>query len=817
MRLTAVVVWLQAAFMCGADAAQPFVLDRPAGAHQKPYHPKHATAPTVNPPPFVWVPVKGAERYAVQLARTKAFAGEGVRQFRDVPWSVLVLDQPLETGSWWWRYGAVDKRGETVWSKARQFRVTDSAQVFCAPDIERAIAKIPRERPRLFVRRSELDRYRSRAKSELASTAKQLRRVCDKCIGEALVPEPEYVKGKGSMRGKNYRDIFVRTRPPMDRMENCGLLYLLTGEKKYGLEAKRRILHFFSWDPEGSTNYWKNDEPAMWVMMRGTRAYDWTCELFTPDERKRVEATMRVRAAQFYKHLRYRRQYHSNPHESHANRTLGFLGEAALSFAHEWPEAAEWLRYVTQAYWGVFPAWGADDGGWQEGPGYWNAYMSFALHFVVALRNITGQNLAAKPFFRNTPYYAIYTNPPYAGHSPFGDGQNGRPSRSRGDLLYWFSTLTRDPYARWYASAQKSDGGNGILGVVLRDATLQAKRPADLPQARAFTGVGLVAMHGALGEADDDAYLLLRSSPYGGISHGHANQNAIVVEAFGEPMAIASGYYPWYGSPHHSGWTRQTKAACSITIDGGIGQKARDRSANGRITQFATGDAFDLAVGDATPAYKGKLKRFLRKVVHVRPGVFVVFDDVVAPKPVTWEWWLHAMSEMQADGPARRVRMRQGDVRMDVRMLSPTAIRFTQTHQALPEPELDRNWPDQWHVTASTDDKAPAAQFLTVLWPWKRKAPPDQAVRTLDVDGWSACEIAFKGQRNVIAFRTASSPMRTVKLGDVETDAVSLGIRYNAAGTPTHYAVESARVLRIAGKTVFESPKPATRTGPVLR
>ncbi|MBN1343356.1 MAG: DUF4962 domain-containing protein [Phycisphaerae bacterium] len=810
MPLIGAVAALTTGLSMAADSAPRIVLDRPPAEFQKPYHPEHDATTDVNPPPFVWVPVKGQKKYAVQLARDERFSGDSVRTFRDVPWSVLVLTEPLPGGLWWWRYGVPMSGGKIAWSKARRFTVSDSAQVFPAPDVGQLISKVSEQRPRLFVPRNKRQGYRGRAASDLASTVESLRRACDKHVGEALVPEPERVQGKGAMRGKHYRSIFVKTRPPMDLMEQCGLLYLLSGQEKYGLEAKRRILHFFGWDPNGSTSYKANDEPAMWVMMRGSRAYDWTYDLFTPDERRRVEASMRIRAKQFYDHLRGR-QFESNPYASHSNRTLGFLGEAALSFAREWPEAAEWLRYVTQVYWGIFPAWGADDGGWQEGPGYWNAYMSFALHFVSALKEISGHNIAAKPFFRNTPYYCIYTNPPYAGHSPFGDGQSGRPGKGRGNLMYWFSTLNRDPYVRMYADAQKSGPGNNILGVVLRDDTLRAKPWSELPQARAFPGVGLVAMHAALGDAQEDVYMLLRSSPYGGISHGHANQNAFVVEAFGEPLAIASGHYPWYGSPHHDNWTRQTKASCSITIDGGIGQRARLRSANGRITQFATGHAFDLAVGDATPAYQGNLKRFVRKVVHVRPGVFVVFDDVAAPKPSTFEWWLHGVEEMKIDPNEQRAVAGRRHARMNVRWLSPAGLAFRQTGAFDPPPEREEaNWRKQWHLTASTKAKLPATTFLTVLWPWKDKAPDGQAVRDLSGQGFSACEVVLDGARNLLAFRTDDHEQGIFRLGDIETDAASVAVRFDAAGTPTHYLVEAAETLKIGSKILLDSCEPRT-------
>ena len=39
--------------------------------------------------------------------------------------------------------------------------------------------------------------------------------------------------------------------------------YLLTGDEEIGLEAKRRILHFFAWDPNGSTQLWSRAAPPV--------------------------------------------------------------------------------------------------------------------------------------------------------------------------------------------------------------------------------------------------------------------------------------------------------------------------------------------------------------------------------------------------------------------------------------------------------------------------------------------------------------------------------------------------------------------------
>ena len=498
-----------------------------------------------------------------------------------------------------------------------------------------------------------------------------MRRQCDKFAGEDLVPEPPCPEGTGPERGESQLRIMQTTRPPMDKMETAGLTYLLTADEKYGAEAKRRILYFFSWDPEGSSAYTSYDEPAMWVMMRGVRAYDWTYDLFTDDERAAVEAVMRIRATQFYDHLKLKRRFHTDPYASHSGRTLGFLGEAALCFAHEWPEAEEWLDYVLTIYRNIYPAWGKEDGGWHEGPGYWSAYMNFALHFVVPLRNTAGADLMQKPFFQNTPYYLLYTNPPYAKISPFGDGEHGPSSRAKGALMYQFSSLLHDPYIRWYADAIESGPGDAILGVVLKDDSLQAKSPSELPSSRYFPGVGLVSLHTDLGSADNDIHFLIHSDPYGPISHAHADQNAFTLEAYGEALAIASGYYPWYGSDHHSKWQWESKSSNTITYDGGIGQKKRDPKSKGRIVAFEPGEFADYVQADASAAYQGQLKKFVRHVVHIRPGLFILFDELDAPEPVLYEWRLHALSEMQLRPNEQIVTVRQGEARLDAIFIEP--------------------------------------------------------------------------------------------------------------------------------------------------
>ena len=718
-------------------------LDRQPAWDEKAFAPADGSTSRLDPPAFVWLPpAKRPAKYVLAVSRSESFPEDATTRFDDVPISVHILAKPLGAGRWHWRVGVKRSDGSVVWGTTRTFTIAENADAWPLPEIDAVVAKIPRQHPRLLFPGGELERARKLCSGMMAEEYASLLQRAEQCIGEKLVPEPAFQRreDRGTGRPGDYVMIMRTTRPPMDKMETTALAYVLSGERRFGEEAKRRLLHFFSWDPEGSTDLFHNDEPAMWVMQRGTRAYDWTYDLFTPEERAKIEPAMKARCEQFLKRL-VRMPFESRPYSSHPARDVGFLGEAAITFIHEWPEARDWLHYVMKIYWSVFPAWAGEDGGWQEGPGYWGAYMSFAMHFAAALQKATGAELMHKPFFRNTPYYKLYTNPPYARMSPFGDGHERGPGRGAGNLLYHFSTLLEDPYLRWYPEVQRAGPGSGPISFALADPSLEAKPPVDLPQARLFEGAGLVAMHSDLADPENDAYLVMRSSPFGSVSHGHADQNAFAIEAFGEPLAIASGYYPWYGSPHHSDWTRETKATNCVTIDGGVGQTKRSHEANGRIVRFLTSEAYDYALADATPAYGGRLTKFYRHVIHVRPdatarnqvGTFVIIDELEAPEPVTFEWWLHALEEMQIDRQKREVLIRRGDARLLASFILPDALEFTQIDKFAPPPENGAE--NQWHLTASTATKSRSAVFMVVLSPWHASGAAPRIERDR---GWNA-------------------------------------------------------------------------------
>ncbi len=728
-------------------------MDIPPNDEQVEYSPADGSVVTVNPPPFTWLPVRrdieyppghigynGPNEkiwspvkddffYTLQISRDRNF-NSGVITRTGIDISTHALDQYLEPGEWFWRYGAESEK--VIFSKTRSFIIQPDARKWPFPaDPKKVLESVPETRPRLFIMNDQIGSFRQRAlHGDLKETASLIKNNIDKHSGAELPAEPKYVKGIGPEFGEHsWRLIYDATISPIDLAESFALVYLLTGDEQYGQEARRRVLHFTGWDPDGSTSDRVHNETNYRIVDQCSRAFDWTWELFTPAERGRVKATMKRRVAQLYERLKHRenREYHVYNLGSHEERITGFLGQAAVCYGHEFAEAEEWLKYALTIHWNLYPAWGKDDGGWHQGPAYWTGYQSRVLHFVTALKNATWIDLMQKEFFQNTPYYILYSNPPYARFSPFGDGHENPPGTGRGAMMYNYASLLNDPYLRWYADYLDAGHPRNILGILLKNDDLKGLPPSDLPPTRFFPGVGLVSVHTDLANADENIHFLFHSDPYGGISHGHADQNAFTIEAFGEALAIASGYYPWYGSDHHANWSLQTLSSNSITINGWRGQ-ARLAQAKGRVDLFENRDIYDYFVGDATLAYDGLLDRFHRHVIHIRPGVFIMYDDLEAPEPATFEWWLHALSEMQVDDASRTIQVARGDARLKVKFLQQDRMDIDQ-FTGFPHPPEYRggstpDYQDQWHLTASTTGSSNKANFITLLVPWKKGQEP---------------------------------------------------------------------------------------------
>jgi heparinase II/III-like protein len=217
-------------------------------------------------------------------------------------------------------------------------------------------------------------------------------------------------------------------------------------------------------------------------------------------------------------------------------------------------------------------------------------------------------------------------------------------------------------------------------------------------------------------------------------------------------------YRDLYGSPFHQQWCWETKAQNALLVNG-QGQKVHSAAPAGRIANFQLQDGLDWITGEAAAAYEGKLKRYLRHVIFIKPDVVVLVDDVEAAQPATFQWMLHAQAPFIVDGQQLRLDRAKAGVLVDYIGCERLAMRQWDGYDPPPgsgkAANVARQFPNQWHVEAASKTPMTNAFTVTVLRPYRKGEAPAGAVKTAGSGDGMRLTIPVAGGDVEVAFPRA--------------------------------------------------------------
>jgi hypothetical protein len=211
-------------------------------------------------------------------------------------------------------------------------------------------------------------------------------------------------------------------------------------------------------------------------------------------------------------------------------------------------------------------------------------------------------------------------------------------------------------------------------------------------------------------------------------------------------------YLDLHGSMFHFRWAHSTKAHNAVLVDG-EGQMPHSATATGCISGFQLTANWDYVEGDALSAYGGTLTRARRKIAFVKPDLIVICDDLAAPKPVTFQFMLHALAPFDVDEKTARLSAKQPKAAVTAQYLSPLPLSFRQWDGYDPKP--DREFPNQWHVEAGTAEKQTELRMLTVLVPQRAGLGAAWKAERLESDSAMGVRWARAGKEVLVVFRKA--------------------------------------------------------------
>lgn len=696
----------------GADGDW-LVVDDPLAATIRP-----ADGATVEqtPPDFSWPDVSKTAKYTLHLTYPN-----GKARSRAAPQNYANWDEVLAPGRYRWTVSATDAHG-TRTSRPREFTVSPEAKPFLVPDMDTLAGRLKaRPHPRGLP-----------DAATLALMAKQrpegIRRLRAEVEVRGRKSPPPPAPDSSSPSRDNYR-VYDEVKRTLNALTACAML---KGDA-YCEDARGRVLNMASWDPDGSTSYNRrglnmSSRTMTFALVLG---FDWLHSKLNEEQKKVLLKTIKTRLAHMHADvIGERSRIAAQPRDSHGQLTATMLGMMSALMVGDLPEAEGWMRQALPLALNITQPWGGEDGGFANGTAYalWDTG-DLQSHWYV-MRWATGIDFAQKAWVRNYAKFLAYFNPPGTPARLFGDGHDVamfQEQSARFGKGYTYFAPT--PLGRWYASHLSGEAPLRFEFLMSPPADFEGPQPLPkgTPGSLYLPTTGWVAMHSDLAdEARVSVYFKSSPPPHGAFNHQHADQNGFVLNAGGKRLAIESGYYDGYKSPHWWNWYKQTRAANAITYDGGKGQiffegTGYKRMGYGRITRFESGAGWDIAAGDATHAYGGALSRALRTLVYVRPSLLVVHDRLASDTPRRWEWNIHALQRMKQTD--RGIEIDNEGQRLCVRVLG-TRNTFEQTDQWVAEPTqgdgrlhtevAPRKGEPQWHGRFSTEP-LPQAELLAVL------------------------------------------------------------------------------------------------------
>ncbi|WP_229757875.1 DUF4962 domain-containing protein [Paenibacillus marchantiophytorum] len=784
-----------------------------------PFGPVDSLVTTQNPPDFRWPAITGADTYTLQLSRSQTVATVVYEQETQTS-NFYNFNHILEAGTWYWRVRFHKPGMEgSEWSDIRKFRIEEQNVPFPVPSVNQLLSNISPTHPRIWANSSTLADFRNlrytvgqemfqrisgSVNTNLCTPTVQELNKCK--LVEPTFPypatyshsAPEYVKAQQDLRNK--------AEAAVNKMFNAAFLYFLTQSPEVGQYAKDRLVDLAGWNPNGSTSYYIHDQVHRIIALDSAMAYDWLYDLLSPTEKQAVLTMVKTRTSTMVEEIVNKYPIQNNPYDSHGWTAFGFIGIIATALLNDTPEAESWFRRVVPAYINILPPWGGEDGGWSQGTGYWQWSSTLSKQFMDVLLSASGFNLYDKAYSRNEGLYPLYAFPKGSPSGIFGDDSQYTPGTPSVTVYNRLAQMYGDPRLKW-AAGTIGTGMNGELSnYFYGDNSLAARPPVDLPDAKWFQDIGLVTMHSKLYDPDRVS-LYFKSSPFGTFNHSRADQNGIIVNAFGEALAIESGFYDYYGSKHDVHYAKQTYATNAITVDRKQGQPYDNLDADGKIMSFVTHPDFDATSGDAAAAYAGKLNKANRSIVYVRPDMFVVIDQLQAadPQGSEFEWRLHADRELEIDEDHAGATIWRRDAGLKVRFQAPTGLRTTLENQYLDadgtewNPDADSVYADKRQLHAAfITPKTSNTTFVSTMEAFKKGTEPQQVVSE---NHGTYMKLSFS-DGSIVYVRLAASG--EVDAGSIRFDGTAVAVKGS-----TVLLVEGTKLVK-DGTVLIQSNQPAT-------
>ncbi len=448
-----------------------------------------------------------------------------------------------------------------------------------------------------------------------------------------------------------------------------------------------------------------------------------------------------------------------------AHLSLAFAAGAVYGEA---PEARQWLAWTWDRCERIFLTF-SPDGGFHEGPGYWDYSMPTLYKLVDLYEQLTGLRVpSADQGLHGQAVFRFHHVLPGMAHSAPLEDSSPTIGPPPVHLMLWEAKRFGDPVVMGIADVLNSGPSTHAFDMLWIDESVEPKRPGEvLTPAEYYPDIETVFARSSW--KADATYLALVSRPLGGhfgadmcdrfevggTGHNHPEQGHFVIHGRGELLAHDPGYT----------YEKLTRNHNTILVDG-QGQYAdgemwpRPKPGRAQITGLMSEGDISIVAADPSDAYPPELgfSRFDRTVVLVGRDLVVVHDRLEADRPRAFSWLLHHIGEVHETGDQGPWTIERGEAQLVVAPIRPQSV-SGETSRYLPlyvhptrdlTPKADA---ELGMIELRTDPMEQATFLVPLLVGDAGQTPPE--VEDLCAEGLDAVQIGD----TVVAFNPGSDEM----------------------------------------------------------
>ena len=386
-----------------------------------------------------------------------------------------------------------------------------------------------------------------------------------------------------------------------------------------------------------------------------------------------------------------------------------------------------------------------------------------------------------------------------------------------GNPFQWLSWRTKNPYTAYFTQSVSTErgrrGGGNFFQWLCYHQGLETRSREELVPSYHFPEKGTMFLRS--GWSDDGTIMVFKSGPNS--NHYHVDQGSVILLTNGEILLSEAsleafhGYHAYYGSTFYPFYTTQAMGHNVMLVDTDPESQEPADYRNGiaalqnwpRITHSFAGWRADEVEGDLTCVYKGKLEKYTRSFIFMKPDIIFMYDRVKSPRGHSYQWLFHAedtddKSSISQEG--NRVRINRPKARLIMDVLAPANVKG----------RIRMAERDERFLQLSSEDDLTASEFLAVLVPSAINDSSDAEKKCtstlLQPQGWIGAKVQTEDETTQAFFRNGNQASDTVE-GFV-TDAERFSVKTDARGGVTGFFLRGSSFE--GGKVSFGSGVPVS-------